>query len=137
MSVQGLGCAKSQSDLVVMPCRRRIFTFACTARDHRPQNYWCVYTAWCFHTARVNCTHYRAAALLSASPQLAELIRAAKRFRVVPLADQVHCSKQRAYWVAFPTSTIRGTRIVKVEPRPGSLSTVEAAAHHLAEAFAG
>jgi hypothetical protein len=31
----------------------------------------------------VNCTHYRAAALLSASPQLAESIRAAKRFRVV------------------------------------------------------
>jgi hypothetical protein len=49
----GLGCAKTQSDLVVMPCRRRIFAFACTARDHRPQNYWCVYTAWCFHTARV------------------------------------------------------------------------------------
>src|SRR5262249_36192483 len=42
----------------------------------------------------------------------------------LPLADQVHCSKQRAYWMAFPTSTIRGTRIVKVEPRPGSLSTV-------------
>src|SRR4249919_3694676 len=34
-----------------------------------------------------NCTHRRAAALLSASPQLAESIRAAKRFRVVPLAD--------------------------------------------------
>jgi hypothetical protein len=33
---------------------------------------------------RVIGTHYRAAALLSASPQLAELIRAAKRFRVVP-----------------------------------------------------
>jgi hypothetical protein len=29
--------------------------------------------------------HYRAAALLSASPQLAESIRAAKRFRVVPI----------------------------------------------------
>jgi hypothetical protein len=33
---------------------------------------------------RVNCPHYRAAALLSALPQLAESIRAAKRFRVVP-----------------------------------------------------
>jgi hypothetical protein len=32
----------------------------------------------------VNCTYYRAAALLSASPQLAEAVRAAKRFRVVP-----------------------------------------------------
>src|SRR3984893_13901030 len=42
----------------------------------------------------------------------------------LPAADQVHCSKQRAYWVAFPTSTILGSRIVKVEPRPGSLSTV-------------
>ena len=33
---------------------------------------------------KVNCTHYRAAALLSALPQLAESIRAAKGFRVVP-----------------------------------------------------
>jgi hypothetical protein len=32
-----------------------------------------------------NCTHYRAAALLSALPQLAESIRAAKRFRIVPV----------------------------------------------------
>jgi hypothetical protein len=32
----------------------------------------------------VNSLHYRAAALLSALPQLAESIRAAKRFRVVP-----------------------------------------------------
>src|ERR1700730_15589896 len=31
--------------------------------------------------------HYRTATLLSASPQLAESIRAAKRFRVVPIAD--------------------------------------------------
>jgi hypothetical protein len=35
----------------------------------------------------VNSLHYRAAALLSASPQLAESIHAAKRFRVVPAAD--------------------------------------------------
>src|ERR1700730_15931 len=31
MSQMGLGGAKTQSDLVVMPCRRRIFAFACTA----------------------------------------------------------------------------------------------------------
>jgi hypothetical protein len=42
----------------------------------------------------------------------------------LPSADQVHRSKQRAYWMAFPPFTIRGTRIVKVEPRPISLSTV-------------
>jgi hypothetical protein len=41
----------------------------------------------------VNSLHYRAAASLSASPQLAELIRAAKRFRVVPGADICTCSK--------------------------------------------
>jgi hypothetical protein len=35
----------------------------------------------------VNSLHYRAAALLSASPQLAESIPAAKRFRVVPATD--------------------------------------------------
>jgi hypothetical protein len=38
---------------------------------------------------RVTCTHYRTAAFLSASPQLAESIRAAKRFRVVPTPDIV------------------------------------------------
>jgi hypothetical protein len=37
--------------------------------------------------------HYRAAALLSASPQLAESIRVAKRFRVVPRGDLSRCSK--------------------------------------------
>jgi hypothetical protein len=35
---------------------------------------------------RVNSLHYRAAALLSALSQLAESIRAAKRFRVVPIS---------------------------------------------------
>src|ERR1700730_15661236 len=42
---------------------------------------------------RVNGTHYRAAVSLSASPQLAESIRAAKRFRVVPGPDVSRCSK--------------------------------------------
>jgi hypothetical protein len=42
---------------------------------------------------RVNSLHYRAAALLSASSQLAESIRAAKRFRVVPEAVVSRCSK--------------------------------------------
>ena len=41
----------------------------------------------------VNSLHYRAAALLSASPQLAESIRAAKRFRVVPQAAVSNRSK--------------------------------------------
>jgi hypothetical protein len=36
----------------------------------------------------VNSLHYRIAAFLSASPQLAESIRAAKRFRVVPILLQ-------------------------------------------------
>jgi hypothetical protein len=44
----------------------------------------------------VNSLHYRAAALLSASPQLAESIRAAKRFRVVPIPDLSRCSKRYA-----------------------------------------
>ena len=30
----------------------------------------------------------------------------------------------RIYWAAFPTSTILGSRIVKVDPWPGSLDTV-------------
>jgi hypothetical protein len=44
--------------------------------------------------------------------------------REVPGPDQVHRSKDRAYGAAFPTSTILGSRTVKVEPRTGSLSTV-------------
>ena len=41
----------------------------------------------------VNSLHYRTAAFLSASPQLAESIRAAKRFRVVPGPDASTCNK--------------------------------------------
>jgi hypothetical protein len=33
------------SDLVVMPSGGRIFAFFCSARDHKPQNSGCVYTA--------------------------------------------------------------------------------------------
>jgi hypothetical protein len=54
MSGLGLGRVKTKSDLIVMPSGRQIFAFFCSA------------------------------ALLSASPQLAEPIRAAKGFRVVP-----------------------------------------------------
>jgi putative SOS response-associated peptidase YedK len=54
MAEMGLGRVKTQIDLVVGSCRRRIFAFACTARDHRPQNYRCADTARRFHTARVN-----------------------------------------------------------------------------------
>ena len=43
----------------------------------------------------VNGTHYRAAALLSASPQLAESFRAAKGFRVVPQAVVSRCNKDQ------------------------------------------
>src|ERR1700737_131263 len=50
-----------------------------------------------FHTARVNSLHYRAAALLSASPQLAEAVRAAKRVGVVPQPD----SCTAANWAAL------------------------------------
>ena len=42
----------------------------------------------------------------------------------LPLADQVHCNTRRAYSTALGVSTILGSRIVKVEPRPSSLSTV-------------
>ena len=44
---------------------------------------------------RVNSLHYRAAALLSASPQLAESIHAAKRFRVVPCMDGARGAREK------------------------------------------
>ena len=34
----GLGCAKTKSDLVVMPSGRQIFAFSCSPNDHRAQN---------------------------------------------------------------------------------------------------
>src|ERR1700730_11012788 len=56
---------------------------------------------------RVNGTHYRTAALLSASPQLAESIRAAKRFPVVPAADILaRRSMGRHQYRTSPPSTI-------------------------------
>jgi hypothetical protein len=48
--------------------------------------------------------HYRAAATLSASPQLAESIRVAKGFRVVPIGDLSRRSKFRNYSI---TSSVR------------------------------
>ena len=45
MSVSGLGCAKTKSDLVVMPSGRQIFMFFCSPHDHRAQNSGYGYTA--------------------------------------------------------------------------------------------
>ena len=47
----GLGCAKTKSDLVVMPSQ--IFVFFCSPHDHRTQNSGCCYTAYGFYTAWV------------------------------------------------------------------------------------
>ena len=47
----------------------------------------------------------------------------------------MQCSKRLAYSMGLGASAILGSRIVKVEPRPGSLSIGECRAHHLAEAF--
>jgi hypothetical protein len=69
MSPMGLGCAKTKTDLVVMPSGRQIFAFFCSERDHKPQNSGCSHTAQRFHTARVILRHYRSAALRSAVPQ--------------------------------------------------------------------
>jgi hypothetical protein len=49
----GLGCAKTKSDLVLMPSERQVFAFFCSAPDHRPQNSGCSHTAQRFHTAWV------------------------------------------------------------------------------------
>src|SRR4029077_2079668 len=53
MPALGLGCAKTKSDLVVMPSGRQIFAFFCSPHDDRAQNSGCDYTAKSFHTARV------------------------------------------------------------------------------------
>jgi hypothetical protein len=49
----GLGCAKTKSDLVVMPSGEQISAFFCSERDHTPQNFGCNHTAQRFHTAWV------------------------------------------------------------------------------------
>jgi hypothetical protein len=40
------------------------------------------------------------------------------------LSGLLQCSKQHSYSTALPASTILGRRMVKVDPRPTSLSTV-------------
>ena len=42
----------------------------------------------------------------------------------VPRSGLLRCGKQHPYSTALAASTILGRRIVKVEPRPTSLSTV-------------
>ena len=61
---------------------------------------------------------------MSAVPQLPEIVRALRHFRVVPGPDVSRCSKQRTYSMVLGASTILGSRIAKVDPRPGWLSTV-------------
>jgi hypothetical protein len=58
----------------------------------------------------VNSLHYRAAALLSALPQLAESIRAAKRFRVVPRPALSRCSKLNRYSTTSSLGSSVGAR---------------------------
>jgi hypothetical protein len=53
MSQMSLGCAKTKSDLVLMPSEKQVFAFFCSAPDHKPQNSECSHTAQRFHTARV------------------------------------------------------------------------------------
>jgi hypothetical protein len=45
------GCAKTRTDLVVMPRGARISAFFCSPCDHSPQNSGCICTAQTFHTA--------------------------------------------------------------------------------------
>jgi hypothetical protein len=71
----------------------------------------------CFPPLRVTCTHYRAAALLSASPLLAESIRAAKGFRVVPIGDfprlfwERHFRVFRSLLLPLPTPQMARSKI--------------------------
>jgi hypothetical protein len=67
----------------------------------------------------VNSLHYRAAAILSASPQLAESNRAAKRFRVVPCMDGARGAREK---------NLTSQRNVRVQPciRPLSAAAVAA-----------
>src|ERR1700756_3511605 len=53
MSDSGLGCAKTKTDLVVVPSGRQIFPFFCPPHRHRAQNSGCDNTAQSFYTARV------------------------------------------------------------------------------------
>jgi hypothetical protein len=68
MSLEGLGCAKTKSDLVVMPSEGRIFTFFCSQRDHKPQNSGCSHTAQRFHTARVKTSKVQNEQMFSGVP---------------------------------------------------------------------
>jgi hypothetical protein len=67
-SAPGLGCAKTKSDLVVMPSEGRIFTFFCSQRDHKPQNSGCSHTAQRFHTARVKTSKVQNEQMFSGVP---------------------------------------------------------------------
>ena len=69
-------------------------------------------------------TRFRALALFSRrSPE--RLVRSS-----LPASENLHssglmqCSKEHPYWMALEASTVLGTRMVKVEPWPGVLSTV-------------
>jgi hypothetical protein len=60
---------------------------------------------------RVSSLHYRVAASLSASPQLAESIRVAKGFRVVPIGDLSRCGNVggQTYGYSMTSSVMAST----------------------------
>ena len=60
---------------------------------------------------------------VSAVPPIAPKFDAAILSRIAD--NRTKCTAANtAYWTVLPPSTILGSRIVKVDPRPGSLSTV-------------
>jgi len=62
---------------------------------------------------------------LTIGPQLLAAVKLSPNDRrSVPQPDVSKCSEQNSYWMVLGASAILGSRIVKVEPRPGSLSTV-------------
>src|ERR1700730_12904354 len=69
----------------------------------------------------VNSLHYRTATLASASPQLAESIRAAKRFRVVPLRTPANAAPVNQESTSVPLRYIARTSTASA-PRPSAWS---------------
>jgi hypothetical protein len=72
---------------------------------------------------RVNSLHYRTATLPSASPQLAESIRAAKRFRVVPIGDLSRCSNVPGK-ISYSITSSAVERSVGGTVRPSALAVL-------------
>jgi hypothetical protein len=97
MSLLEFGCAKTKSDLVVMPSGRPIFAFFCSPHDRRAQNSGCDYTPQSFYTARVMNIDFDPSELRPFHPHSGHQARSQKGQKAISRSERAECHCLREF----------------------------------------